>query len=650
MEIAYTIKINDLISKGLNSAEKASNALGLAMMRLNKCMWQVNQTAELFDRMGNTLSEINKPGLEFEQSMADLSAITGIAGKELEALGETARELGIKSGLGAKQAAESYKILASQIDVTKIGMSGLQMLQKETITLSQASGIEMAAAAEALTGTINQFGLQASEATRIINVLGAGAKYGAAEIPDLAQSFKVVGAAANAAGISVEATAGVIEVLSKNNLKGAEAGTAMRNILLKMQSDLGVDFKMTSMSQALEALKPKLNDVTFLTKTFGMENTVAAQFLIQNASLVDEMTNRVSGTNVAFEQAAIRTNTWGHKIDIFKAKINDMGIGLYQNSGGMLVLLQMGSQLGSGILSLGPIFNGLGHVVTGTKRAFDWLSIAENRQIVADKLRTAWLAISGVAIASWGTLVSIMTGKISLLTVATMAWNAALAVNPVVWVVVGIVALVAAVALAWEKLGWFRGAVLAAWEAVKGFGIIIKDFIIDRIKGILSGLGGMAQALLQFFKGDWADAWQTAKIAAGDLIGIDASKNAIDAAKKVGGEMGTAYHKGVEEVNAKKAAAGLANEIIPGIAMPNIPGTSITPAILGATKDNTKPVEETSNAIAQGGTRNTSLNINIGNMVETISFNGTLKENATDMRRMIEQELVRALNMAYSTA
>lgn len=223
-------------------------------------------------------------GIGFEQSMADLSSITGIAGKELDGLGLVARETGKASGLGAKGAADAFALLASQIQVDKIGMEGLKVLQKETITLAQAAGMGMADAATAMAATINQFGLEATDANRVINVLAAGSKYGAAEITDLAQSFKVTGASAASAGLSVEQTAGALEVLSKSNLKGAEAGTALRNILLKMQTELKVDFGETGLSAALEALKPKLNDVTYLAKLFGAENISAARHIGQDRS------------------------------------------------------------------------------------------------------------------------------------------------------------------------------------------------------------------------------------------------------------------------------------------------------------------------------------------------------------------------------
>lgn len=646
--IEYIIKITDNASAAFGGVSKGAEKVMGQMTRLNKCMWQFNQTAELFDRMGQTITAINRPGLEFQQSMADLSAITGIAGTDLEKLGLTARKTGIESGLGAVQAAESYKILASQIDVSKIGMEGLQLLQKQSITLAQASGLEMGAAAEALSGTINQFGLQASEAARITNVLAAGAKYGAAEIPDLAQSFKVVGAAANSAGLSVEATAGALEVLSKNNVKGAEAGTALRNVLLKMQTTLGVDFTKTSMSEALEQLKPKLKDTAYLTKVFGMENVVAAQFLVQNSKEVEEMTKRVTGTNVAQEQASIRTNTWAHTVDIFKAKINDMGISLTENAGGMLTMIQMGGQLGSGILSLGPIFSFFKDAVVGARNAINWLTVAENRNKIAKAIGTAAIYTQLVAMYAWDAIVGVLIGKITLVSVATAVWNAILAVNPVVWVVAGILALVAVLVIAYQKLGWFRGAVYASWEAIKGFGLLIKDFIVDGIKGILTGLGGLGQALVAFFKGDYKKAWDVAKQAGADLIGVGAAQNAIDNAKKIGAKMGTAYQQGVSEVDAKKEKAGIKTK--------EGKQSGIAPAggLAGVTQtggyEPPQPVKPDTEKVASGGTRNTNITINLGKMVENIVFQGGLKENENDLVSQVEAAMLRVLYSAQSAS
>lgn len=350
----------DAIEKAANQASSTTNRFGNLCSRLK--MPDLNAFLGVAERLGGVLGDLSQGGMDFGQSMADLSSITGIAGDDLKALGENARKVGQDSGLGAGTAARAYAILASQIDVATIGMSGLNNLQAKSVTLAQASGMSIDAAATSLAGTINQFGLSANEAERVINVLAAGSKYGAAEIVELSQSFKVVGSAASAMGLTVEQSAGALEVLSKANLKGSEAGTALRNIILKLNTELGVDLSRTSLSTALDALKPRLTDATYLSKVFGMENIAAAQYLIQNSAAVEEMTRKVTGTSVAQEQAAVRTETTAHKMEILRAKVDDIKISFANLLGPMsayaavigenAVMLASFYQLGTGVVSV----------------------------------------------------------------------------------------------------------------------------------------------------------------------------------------------------------------------------------------------------------------------------------------------------------
>ena len=396
------------------------------------------------------ISNISMPGINFETTVADLSAITGIVGKELDGLTERARETGISSGLGARGSTEAYKLLASQIEVSKIGVTGLNMLHGDTIKLAQASGIEMSAAANAMAGTINQFGLQASESNRVINVLAAGSKYGAAEIPELAQSFKVVGAAANAAGLTIEQTAGAVEVLSKNNLKGAEAGTSLRNIILKMQTQLGVDFSKTSLSTALDGLKPKLKDASYLSKLFGMENIAAAQFLITNAAAVDEMTQKVTGTNVAQEQAAINTSTVAFKMAQWRAQIDDVKIGLFGIMGSAAGFITVMGEQAVMVAQMLPLLQKLG---TGML----WLTKIQNLQ----KIATAGLTAAK----------GIWTG-------VQWALNAALWACPLTWIIAGIIALVAAIVYCVTCVeGWGK-----QWDNVIQFAKNCWELFVSMIK------------------------------------------------------------------------------------------------------------------------------------------------------------------------
>ena len=426
----------DAIDKAGEQASATTTRFGNICSRLK--MPDLNAFLGVAERLGGVLGDLSQGGMNFGQSMADLSSITGIAGDDLKALGENARKVGQDPGLGAGTAARAYAILASQIDVAVIGMAGLNNLQEKSVTLAQASGMSIDAAATSLAGTINQFGLSANEAERVINVLAAGSKYGAAEIEELSQSFKVAGSAASVMGLTVEQSAGALEVLSKANLKGSEAGTALRNIILKLNTELGVDLSRTSLSTALDALKPRLTDATYLSKIFGMENVAAAQYLIQNSSAVEEMTRKVTGTNVAQEQAAVRTDTTAHKMEILRAKVDDIKISFANSLGPMSAYA---SVVGENAVVLASFYQ-LG---TGAMSMLSKYHIAAKTAVVAQMAFNSILKFGKATVLSYAMNVNLARNSIVATTGATKLMNIAIAASPYMLAAVAAVALGVAV-------------------------------------------------------------------------------------------------------------------------------------------------------------------------------------------------------------
>lgn len=509
----------------------------------------INAAIDKFRNYSELISSTSAPGIGFEKSVADLSAITGIAGKELDDLEQRARQVGVSSGLGAAGAAEAYKLLASQIQVDKIGIAGLNELHKETITLAQASGMSMADAANSMAGTINQFGLEASEANRVINVLAAGSKYGAAEIPELAQSFKVVGAAANAAGLNIEQTAGAIEVLSKNNLKGAEAGTSLRNIVLKMQTALGVDFKEVPLSDALEALKPQLSDATYLSKLFGMENVAAAQFLISNAGAVKEMTEQLTGTNVAQEQAAITTETTAFKMQQWRAAIDDVKIGMFDLMGSSAGFLTVAGEQMVLVAQMMPILKMLGST-------FMWFTKVQNLQ----KIATIGLNVVN----------GIWTG-------IQWALNAALWACPLTWIIAAILALVGVIVYLCTCVeGWG-----AQWDSIVNFAKNCWDLFVETLKFGWNSTVDSIMIGLNYIKLGWykfkeavglGDSSDNQSAIAEINANIEARKQAIvDGAKKVS-ELGAKTAGSLTwELSIKKDSTESVTDPVPQIPQPAAP-------------------------------------------------------------------------------
>ena len=451
------------LGKKAEEAQEKAERFGSVCERIGKL--QFKNMTDMLDRSVQAFEEATGSGMEYEQAMADLVAITGIAGKELEEIGRVARKTGEESGLGATGAVNAFTLLASQIQIDKIGLQGLMTLQKETITLAQAAGMDMTDAATAMAATINQFGLEATEANRVINVLAAGSKYGAAEISDLAQSFKVTGSTAAAAGLSVEQTAGALEVLSQSNLKGAEAGTALRNILLKMQTVLGIDFTKNGLDEALAALQPKLDDVTYLAKLFGAENIAAAQYLITNAQAVGELTKQVTGTNVAQEQAAIRTDTAAEAYKRLQAKMDDVKISIFEATGALAPFIAVtGDAL--------PIIASLMAVIGSTAQTIDFF---HKHTVLA---KAAIVAKTAAELASVGVMKMVAAGQAAL--------NAVMSANPVALVVLAIAALVAGLIALYNRSESFRKVVDALWDGLKRVASVVYNSVITAFERCLN--------------------------------------------------------------------------------------------------------------------------------------------------------------------
>jgi TP901 family phage tail tape measure protein len=268
--------------------------------------------------IARAFGSVIETGQKFEKAVAELSAITGASGTELKALSDEARNLGKTTTQSAIQVATGFKLIASAKPELLENQEALIGVTKEAITLAEASGLTLPEAVKALTGSLNQFNAPAEEAGRFINVLAAGSKLGAVEIPQLTEALKVSGTVASSAGLSFEQTIAALEVLGEAELKGAEGGTAFRNIILGLTKQnlpelevraFGVAGALENLNlHVLKGLTPLERDNKLL-KIFGRESLAAAQALLVRTERQRQLTDAVTGTTTAQEQALIATDT-----------------------------------------------------------------------------------------------------------------------------------------------------------------------------------------------------------------------------------------------------------------------------------------------------------------------------------------------------
>ncbi|MEQ0254207.1 phage tail tape measure protein [Klebsiella pasteurii] len=287
---------------------------------------------------GLSISTIITTSRQYGQALSDLQAITGATADEMKALDLAAQEMGRTTEYSASQAAEALKLMASAKPELLKTSDGLQQATNSALILAQAAGTTLPDATRTLALSLNQYGASAQEADRYINVLAAGAKYGSSEITDTAAAIKNGGVAAAQAGVGFEQLNAAIQVLAEREVKGGQAGTALRNVILNLEkgTDKSLKPSVVGLSQALTNLSGKNLSTAQAVKLFGVENLNAASILVQNRSKIDELTASLTGTKTAHEQASIRVNNLNGDLLGLSSAFEGMVIKIGQSSNGPL--------------------------------------------------------------------------------------------------------------------------------------------------------------------------------------------------------------------------------------------------------------------------------------------------------------------------
>jgi len=296
-------KANKAMEKSTKSTSKAMAAMGRVAGRA--------LTAGLAAASAAMAYGIAK-GSEFQAALADLSAITGATGTDLEFLGSEALRMSSAYGIAGTDVATATKIIASAKAELLDQPEALAAITEQAIILSKAQRVDLTTSTRVLTQAMNQFGLGADEAARATNTIAAAAKFGTSELGDAGAALVQAGTAARLANVDFEQTNAAIQVLAKRGVVGARAGTALRAIFTRMASRLEDELnpQVIGLTKTLERLAPIQNDVVRLGELFGEEYTSAGKILIENRGLFASLTEQITGTNIANEQAATNMGTF----------------------------------------------------------------------------------------------------------------------------------------------------------------------------------------------------------------------------------------------------------------------------------------------------------------------------------------------------
>jgi hypothetical protein len=225
-------------AKAMRTGVKSTNTWGKA---LGSFAFKFNALGNIASNVASKLTRVFNRAvrgamstiMEFEQSMADVRSVANATDKEFKALSKSARDLGGSTKFTAIEVAKLQKELA------KLGFSTEEILnaQAATLDLAAATNTDLARAAEVSAITIRQFGLDASETQRVVDVMAKSFSTSALDMEKFAESMKFVGPVAKAAGLSVEQTTARLAQMADAGISGSMGGTALRQIFLQLAKD-----------------------------------------------------------------------------------------------------------------------------------------------------------------------------------------------------------------------------------------------------------------------------------------------------------------------------------------------------------------------------------------------------------------------------
>lgn len=214
----------------------------------------------------NFASSSVKTGMTFDKSMSQVAATLGKTVDEVQGLREFAQKMGSETAFSASQSADALNYMAlAGYDAEK----SMKMLPN-VLNLAAAGTMDLARASDMVTDTQTAFGMSIERTTQMVDEMAKAASTGNTSVSQLGDAFLVVGGLAQELNggmvtLSNGTTASVdgiqeLEIaltgMANAGIKGSEAGTHMRNMLLKLSSPSDAGAKQ------MEALGVSVFDAT----------------------------------------------------------------------------------------------------------------------------------------------------------------------------------------------------------------------------------------------------------------------------------------------------------------------------------------------------------------------------------------------------
>lgn len=506
---------------------------------------------------------------QFEASLNKAAVVAGGTAKDIGQLDDLANKMGADLPLSAQDSADAM------IEMARNGAS-IGDIKKQFPAIAQAAtaaGADIKVTAGVVQESMNIWGKSLDSPQQAAAILVQTANASNASIEDMQQALATIGGPAGQAGMSMQVTSEAIGLLTNKGFSAAQASMDLGHAITQMMApsaiakkamnDLGISFtdaqgnmkKFPDILRDLNQALDKLNPAEKAQKLKAMFGASGAQAILP---LLDSVKNKTNDTKVSWdayakaqEKAAGSTKKSTQSL---KDQANEMqknvgssieqlggnweslrnkSMKSFQGVNGSLIqnanqIMQWATTSNSGIAQFTRGFIGLSPSI-GTATTSVGLFL-RNAKTIAGTLSGGITGISNfikvgvgiVQVASGAKTATAAFGALAesskLASIAQWAFNSAILANPITWIVVGIAAVVAGLALFFTKtktgqqmwsnfVSWLKNA----WQSLVQVAQTVWNAIVQAFNTSVNAVKGAWNGISSFFSSLWQGIVQVTK-------------------------------------------------------------------------------------------------------------------------------------------
>lgn len=540
-----------------SGAEQGISKLsGIASTGLKGVATVVAGTATAIGGLGVAATKV---GMSFESAMSQCAATMGLTAEEIangsesfEMLEKAAKDAGATTQFSASQSAEALNYLALAGYDAEKAVKTLPTV----LNLAAAGGMELGEASDMVTDAMSALGDKAGTAESFVDKLAKTSQKSNTSVAQLGQAILTVGGTAKVLSGGVDEMNTVLGILADNGIKGAEGGTALRNMILSLTAPtdtaaeaieslglkvLDANGNMRPMNDIFNDLNGTLSTMTqgeqtqVLNKIFNKVDLKSVNALLANSGeRFDELSGYIANCDgAAANMAETMNDNLQGKMTILGSSLEGLGIQIYEKLEGPLKtaadtaiesLGNIAESLSSGDLggSIDKLAEAFGNMITKIAEGVEtWLPriitaltwLLENSNTIATGIIAIGTAMLTLKVANAITAVvnAFKAWKLANegVTAAQLLLNAAMSANPIGLIIAAIAGLVAGLIYLWNTNEGFRNACINAWNAIKEVAESvwggICDFFTVTIPDAWNSLVSWFQGIPEWFGQLWAN-------------------------------------------------------------------------------------------------------------------------------------------------